>query len=100
MLPKLLNQIPPGQEIARVAAGGAFDTRKCHDAIAACGADAIIPPRKTAMTRKSDASGAPRHCPRTNGGQCLDPERHPAEIEARRSDHLATLERVTPPKSC
>jgi hypothetical protein len=35
MLPELLDQIPPEQEIASVTADGAFDTRKCHDAIAA-----------------------------------------------------------------
>ncbi len=48
MLPELLDQIPPEQEIASVTADGAFDTRKCHDAIAARGAAAIIPPRKNA----------------------------------------------------
>ena len=48
MLPELLDQIPPDQEIASVTADGAFDTRKCHDAIAARGAAAIIPPRKNA----------------------------------------------------
>ena len=35
MLPELLDQIPPEQEIASVTADGAFDTRKCHDASAA-----------------------------------------------------------------
>ena len=48
MLPQLLDQIPPEQEIASVTADGALDTRKCHDAIAARGAAAIIPPRKNA----------------------------------------------------
>jgi hypothetical protein len=48
MLPELLDQIPSDQEIAGVTADGAFDTRKCHDAIAARGAVAIIPPRKNA----------------------------------------------------
>jgi len=33
MLPKLLDQIPPEQQIASVTADGAFDTRKCHEAI-------------------------------------------------------------------
>ena len=60
MLPDLLDQIPPDQEIANVTAlshglqanrcratDGAFDARKCHDAIAAQGAAAIIPPRKS-----------------------------------------------------
>ena len=44
MVPELLDQISPDQEIASVTADGAFDTRKCHDAIAARGAAAIIPP--------------------------------------------------------
>ena len=35
MLPELLDQIPPVQEIVRVTADGACDTRKCHEAIAA-----------------------------------------------------------------
>ena len=48
MLPELLSQIPPDQEIASVTADGAYDTRKCHDAIAERGADAVIPPRKNA----------------------------------------------------
>ena len=58
MLPELLNQIPPDQEIASVTADGAFDTRKCHDAIAARGAAAIIPPRKNAKPWKPDTAGA------------------------------------------
>ena len=57
-LPELLDQIPPGQKIASVTADGAFDTRKCHDAIAARGTAAIIPPRKNAKPWKPDASGA------------------------------------------
>lgn len=35
VLPDLLNQIPPNQDIGSVTADGAYDTRKCHDAIAA-----------------------------------------------------------------
>ena len=48
MLPELLCQIPPDQEIASVTADGASDTRKCHDAIAERGSAAVIPPRKNA----------------------------------------------------
>ena len=55
---ELLDQIPPEQEIASVTADGAFDTRKCHDAIAARGAAAIIPPRKNARPWKPDTAGA------------------------------------------
>jgi hypothetical protein len=71
MLPELLDQIPPEQQIASVTApshglqanrcratDGAFDTRKCHDAIAARGAAAIIPPRKSAKPWKPGAPGA------------------------------------------
>lgn len=58
MLPELLDQIPPDQEIASVTADGAFDTRKCHEAIAARSAAAIIPPRKNAKPWKPDSAGA------------------------------------------
>ena len=47
MLPELLDQIPSDQEIASVTADGAFDTRKCHDAIAVRRAAAIIRPART-----------------------------------------------------
>ena len=58
MLPELLDQIPPEQEIASVTADGAYDTRKCHDAIAERGADAVIPPRKNAKPWKAITAGA------------------------------------------
>jgi hypothetical protein len=35
MLPSLLNQISPDQDIGSATADGANDTRKCHEAIAA-----------------------------------------------------------------
>ena len=56
--PMLLDQIPPDQEIASVTADGAFDTRKCHDAVAAPGATAIIQPWKNAKPWKPDTAGA------------------------------------------
>jgi hypothetical protein len=37
---------------------GAYDTRKCHDAIAARNARAVIPPRKNAKLWKPDTLGA------------------------------------------
>ena len=58
MLPELLDQIPADQEIGSVTADGAFDTRQCHDTIAARGAAAIIPPRKNATPWKPDTAGA------------------------------------------
>lgn len=58
MLPDLLSQIAPDQEIGSVTADGAYDTRKCHDAIAARNAHAVIPPRKNAKLWKPDTPGA------------------------------------------
>ena len=58
MLPDLLEAIPPDQEIATVTADGAYDTRKCHNAIAARGAVAIIPPGKNAQMWEPTTAGA------------------------------------------
>jgi hypothetical protein len=58
VLPDLLNQIPPDEEIGSVTADGAYDTRKCHDAIAARNSHAVIPPRKNAKLWKPDTPGA------------------------------------------
>ncbi|UWQ17725.1 IS5 family transposase [Jannaschia sp. M317] len=58
MLPDLLNQIPPDQDIGSVIADGAYDTRKCHEAIAVRGAHAVIPPRKNAKPWKPTSAGA------------------------------------------
>lgn len=58
MLPELLDQIAPDQQIASVTADGAYDTRKCHDAIAERGAAAVIPPRKNAKPWKTATAGA------------------------------------------
>jgi hypothetical protein len=58
MLPDLLNQIPADEDLGSVTADGAFDTRKCHDAIAARNAHAVIPPRKNAKLWKANTPGA------------------------------------------
>jgi len=57
VLPDLLSQIPAEEEIASVTADGAYDTRKCHDAIAERGAHAVIPPRKNAKPLKTVTTG-------------------------------------------
>ena len=54
MLPDLLNQIAPDQVLGSVTADGAYDTRKCHDAVAARNAHAVIPPRKNAKMWKPE----------------------------------------------
>ena len=58
VLPDLLSQIPIGEEIGSVTADGAYDTRKCHDAIADRGAHAVIPPRKNAKPWQAVTAGA------------------------------------------
>ena len=58
MLPELLNQSPPDQDIGSVTADGAYDTRKCHDAIADRRAAAAIPPRRNAKLWKPRNAGA------------------------------------------
>ena len=58
VMPDLLNQIPPSQNIGSVTADGAYDTRKCHEAIAARDAHAVIPPRKNAKPWKPTSAGA------------------------------------------
>ena len=58
VLPDLLDQIPSNEEIGSVTADGAYDTRKCHEAIAARCAAAIIPPRKNAKPWKPTSPGA------------------------------------------
>jgi len=58
MLPELHAQIPPDQNIGSVTADGTYDTRKCHDAIAARDAHAVIPPRKNAKPWKPMSAGA------------------------------------------
>ena len=58
MLPELLNQIPSDQDIGSVTADGAYDTCKCHDAIAARNAHAVIHTHKNAKPWKPTSPGA------------------------------------------
>lgn len=52
--PQLLDQFSPDQPTA----DGAYDTRKCHDTIAKCGATVIMPPRKNAKPWKNTTARA------------------------------------------
>lgn len=58
MLTDLLDQIPLDEEIGSVTGDGAYDTRKCRDAIAARNAHAVIPQRKDAKLWKPEKLGA------------------------------------------
>ena len=72
MLPELLNQISPEQEIGGVTVDGAFDTHKCHDTIAARGATAIAPPRKNAKPWKPDTPGVVARNEILHTSKCVD----------------------------
>jgi hypothetical protein len=58
VLPDLLDQIPDDEDIVAVTADGAYDTRRCHSAIIARGATAIIPIRKNGRPWKEDCPAA------------------------------------------
>ena len=58
MLPELLDQIPADVELGTVTADGPYDTRRCHDAFADRGADAVIPPRKHDKPWSPSTAGA------------------------------------------
>ena len=45
MLPELLDQIPSEQRLGSVTTETAYDPRKCHEAVAARHAHAVIPLR-------------------------------------------------------
>jgi len=100
VLPDLLNQIPTNETISSVTADGAYDTRKCHDAIADHGAHAARqgngPPDPflgflTPTPQKRQAV-EDRHC--GCGGQ----KRGPESFEIPRPRHLAKLEWLPPPE--
>ncbi|RYE67456.1 MAG: IS5 family transposase, partial [Oxalobacteraceae bacterium] len=58
MLPNLLGQIPLEEPIVSVSGDGAYDTKRCHEAIALRQADAVIPTRKNAKPWKINRLGA------------------------------------------
>lgn len=58
VLPELLDQIPADAPIGVVGDDGAYDTRKCHAAIAARGATPSIPPRDGAAPWSKRTPGA------------------------------------------
>ncbi len=86
MLPDLLEQIPPDQDIATVTADGAYDTRRCHNVIAARGAAAIIPPRKNAQLWKPNHGGRHRAKRSCEG------------VQVSRKGSLAKVDGISPPE--
>ena len=57
-LPDLLAQIPLDEKIRSVGGDGAYDTKKCHAAIAERDADAVIPVRRNGRPWKEDGPGS------------------------------------------
>lgn len=88
MLLELLGQIGSNQMVATVTADSAYDTRKCHDTVAERGAAAIIPPHRNAKPLEADHR-------RSNSTK-----RGAASLALSRPGDLATLEQVSPAKSC
>lgn len=56
-LPDLLGQIPDDETILSVGGDGAYDTRNCHAAIAARGAEPLIPVRRNGKAWTKDGPG-------------------------------------------
>ena len=79
---------PADQTIGSVTADGAYDTRRCHDVIAAGNAHAVIPLRKNAKPWKPTSAGA---IARNEAHQC---------ITTSRPRHLARVEWISPTKPC
>jgi len=83
MLPHLLNQIPRDQHIGSVTADGAYDTRRCHNAIA----------------DRGDAAAQKCSTMEANDRRCRHQERRATRIEVSGSSTLAELERLPPPET-
>lgn len=58
ILPNLLGQVPPEEQIGTVTGDGAYDTRRCHTAILHRGGTAVIPIRKNGRLWKEDCPAA------------------------------------------
>lgn len=56
-LPGLLAQIPKDERILTMGGDGAYDTRACHAAIAARGAEAVVPVRRNGRPWTKDGPG-------------------------------------------
>jgi hypothetical protein len=57
-LPDLLEQV--AGELGQVSADGAYDKRRCYEALEECGAKAVIPPRRDAkIWQHGNCAGAP-----------------------------------------
>ena len=58
VLPELLEHIPEDEQVGPVTADGGCETRRCHTALIARDAEAIIPVRRNGRLRKEDGPAA------------------------------------------
>jgi hypothetical protein len=86
IMPELLNHISADRDIGSVIADGAYDTRKCHEAIAARNAHAVIHPRKNAKPWKPASTASIARNDAVRG------------VAISGQYPVATLERISPPK--
>lgn len=86
MLPDLLEQIPPDQEIATVTADGAYDTRRCHNVIG--------------RSRSRSHHPSPEECAalEANDDRCHRAKRSREGLQISRTCLVAKVDRVSPPK--
>ncbi len=100
VLPDLLGQIPEDEQIGSVTADGAYDTRKCRDAIAERCAHAVRALSRTGGVRA--LTPTPQECEAVEDGHCRShgPKRSPARREISGPRALATMERIPPPEPC
>ena len=79
VLPELLDQIPSDEDIGSVTAGGAYDTRKCHEAIAARGATTVRQEKGPPDPFRAFLTPAPARTPSCGNRQALpsSPETKP-----------------------
>jgi hypothetical protein len=71
ILSDFLDQILSEQKLGAVTADTAYDPRKCHEAVAARHAHAVIPPRKNAKPWKLTITGATARNKTVKTQRCL-----------------------------
>jgi len=100
MLPGLLDQVASDQEIATVTADGAYDTRKCHDAIQ-CPAVHVYMHEKVRPRRGRNNPASPEcHTVEADHRWRQGTKRSSAGLDLSRPCALATLERISPSEPC
>lgn len=99
MLPELLDQIDPEQEIATVTADGAFDTLKCHNAIHCQAVHVYMHERVRPRCGRNHPATPERHAVEADHCRSQGPQRGALGLNISRPITVAALDRVSPTKS-